>query len=109
MNPCPRGHEIYNFARPYLGHLCYILSLSEQCLWVEKKIFKEKHQFYTFFTLKLPPLGMGGGSRNFQFPLFLPYRCYIPNVVKIGPVVLEKKMLRDNARQSMPTNSNSPK
>ena len=25
MNPCPRGHEIYNFGRPYLGHHTYIL------------------------------------------------------------------------------------
>ena len=27
-NLCPWGHEIYNFGRPYLGHNCYILSLS---------------------------------------------------------------------------------
>ena len=25
----------------------------------------------------------------------LPYRCYIPNSVKVGPVVLEKKILMD--------------
>ena len=22
-NPCPRGHEIYNFIRPFLGHHYY--------------------------------------------------------------------------------------
>ena len=48
-NPCPGGHEIYNCGRPYLGHHYYILSLSDLCLGVEKKIFKEIHQFYTFY------------------------------------------------------------
>ena len=38
-NPCPGGHEIYNFGRPFLGHHYYILGLSDQCLGVEKKIF----------------------------------------------------------------------
>ena len=38
-NPCPRGHEIYNFGRPFFGHHYYILSLSEQIPEVEKKIF----------------------------------------------------------------------
>ena len=30
-NPCPRGHEIYNFGRPILGHhyYMYILNLSD--------------------------------------------------------------------------------
>ena len=40
-NPSPRGHEIYNFGRPFLGHHYYILGLSDLCLEVEKKIFKE--------------------------------------------------------------------
>ena len=39
-NPCPRGHKIYN-----LGHHYYILGLSDLCLGVEKKIFKEIIQF----------------------------------------------------------------
>ena len=25
-NPCPRGHDIYNFGRPFVGHHFYILS-----------------------------------------------------------------------------------
>ena len=25
-NPCPWGHESYNFGRPFLGHHYYILS-----------------------------------------------------------------------------------
>ena len=40
-NPCPGGHDIYNLGRPFLGHHCYILSFSDLCLGVEKKIFKE--------------------------------------------------------------------
>ena len=41
-NPCPRGHEIYNFGRTFLGHLhyMYIFSLPDLCLRVEED-FKE--------------------------------------------------------------------
>ena len=45
-NPCPGGHEIYNFDRISLGHHNYILSLSILCLEVEKKIYKEIMHFY---------------------------------------------------------------
>ena len=57
-NPCPRGHEIYNFGRPFLCNYFYILGLSDLCLGVEKKIFKEIMQFHNvtyIFTPKLPP------------------------------------------------------
>ena len=42
-NPCPVGHEIYNFDRPFFGHhyYRYILSLSDLCMGIEQKIFKE--------------------------------------------------------------------
>ena len=43
-NPCPRGHEIYNFGTPFLGHHYYILGLSDLCLGVAK-IFKEIMHF----------------------------------------------------------------
>ena len=46
MNPCPGGHESYNFGRPYLGHYYYILSLSDLCLGVKMKIFKEIMHFH---------------------------------------------------------------
>ena len=59
-NPCPRGHEIYNFDRGFLAHYYYIFSLSARCTGVEKKIFKEIHQFYTFYPKITSPLG--GGS-----------------------------------------------
>ena len=44
-NPCPRGHEIYNFGRPFLGHHYCIFGLSDLCLGVEKTIFTEIMQF----------------------------------------------------------------
>ena len=49
--------------------------------------------------LRLGWRGGGGGSGNSQFFVSLSYRCYIPNLVKIGPVVLEKKMLTHDARR----------
>ena len=56
-NPA-RGHEIYNFGRPFLGHNNYTLSLSETCPGVEK-IFKKYLNFTFFFTPKWIPLGVG--------------------------------------------------
>ena len=40
-NPCVGGNEINNFGRHFLGHHKYILGLSDLCLGVEKKIFKQ--------------------------------------------------------------------
>ena len=37
-NPCPRGHEINNFVRPFLRHYYCILGLYDICMGVEKKI-----------------------------------------------------------------------
>ena len=103
QEPLPRGHEIYNFGKPFFGHHYYILGLSDLCLGVEKKIFKEIQQFYTFYPQITSPLGEG--SWNLQFLVSLPYRCYTPNLVKIGPVVLEKKMLTHDKRRRTPTHS----
>ena len=36
----------------------------------------------------------------YTHPVFLSYKCYTPNLVKIGPVVLEKKMLIDDSRRT---------
>ena len=30
-NPAPRGHEVYNFDKPFFGHHYYTLNLSESC------------------------------------------------------------------------------
>ena len=49
-NPCPTGHEIYNFTLPFLGHHYYILGLSDLCLGLEK-IFKRNNadSLYAFY------------------------------------------------------------
>ena len=44
-NPFPGGHEIYNFARPLPGYHIYSFSLSDLCLGIVEKIFKEKKPF----------------------------------------------------------------
>ena len=51
---CPGGHEIYNFGRPFLCHHNYILSLSDLCLGVEKKIFKEIMHFHNMTYMATP-------------------------------------------------------
>ena len=40
QEPLPRGNEIYNFGRLFLSHHYFILSLSDLCLGVKKRIFK---------------------------------------------------------------------
>ena len=60
--PCPGGHGIYNFGRPFLAHFYYILSLSEPCPGVEKKIFEEIQLFYPFCPKITSPLAVGGGG-----------------------------------------------
>ena len=50
----PVGHESYKFGRPFLGHHynLYVHSLSDLCLRVKKKIFKEIMHFHyvTYMT-----------------------------------------------------------
>ena len=46
-NPCPGGHESHNFGRSFLVYHYHILSLSDLCMVVEKKIFKEIMIFTT--------------------------------------------------------------
>ena len=60
-NPCPGGHQINNFGRPFLGHHYNILGLYGPCPRVEK-IFKEIQQFYTFYP-KITSRGLGGGMK----------------------------------------------
>ena len=62
--PSPRGHEIYIFCRPFLGHHNYIHVLSEQCLGVQKKFLK-KNSNVTLFNPKLPPPPLDGGVMKF--------------------------------------------
>ena len=55
--PSPGVHEIYNFGTciNFLGHHYYIvLSLSDLCLGVEKKIFKEIMHFHYMTYVAMP-------------------------------------------------------
>ena len=97
-NPCPKGHEIYYFGVAVLGYHYYILSLSDLCLGVEKKIFLKKYIILHFLTRQVPPLE--GGGHKFTISLSYPYRCYTPNLVMTGLVVLQKKILTDDARRT---------
>ena len=91
-NLCPRGDEFHNFYKPFLNYHYYTLSLTEACPRVDKTIFKEIQQFYTFYPRITFP--WGGGMKL----VFLPYRCFMQNLAKIGPLVLEKKMFTNDAR-----------
>ena len=46
QEPLVWGHEIHNFGRPFLGYHYYILSLSDLCLGVEKKVYKQIMYFH---------------------------------------------------------------
>ena len=71
-NPCPRGHEIYMFGRPCLGHYYCILRFSDLCLGVEKKIFKEIKHFHYMTYMATPqhksPCPSGHEIYNFGRP-----------------------------------------
>ena len=53
-NRCPRVHENYYFRRPFIGHHYFILSLSELCLGIEMKIFKEIIHFNYMIYIATP-------------------------------------------------------
>ena len=91
---CPRGHEIQNFGRPFLSHHYNILDFSDPCLGVAiKKIFRKIHQFYPKVLFPL-----------IRFGVSLPCRCYISNLVKIGPVVLQEMFMHDAQRTTTDAN-----
>ena len=111
-NPCkeplPRGHEIYNFARPFLGHHNYILSLSVLCVGVVKKIFKElsskssREDMYhlpTSFLLNIQSrVKQEVDMRQIQNCVTRyssPYWCSVPNIRKLACVVPWEKCDRN--------------
>ena len=49
-NSCPGSHEIYNLGRPILCYHYYLLSLSDVCMGLGKKILKEK-RIYTIWVI----------------------------------------------------------
>ena len=99
-NPCSGSHESYNLSKPFRGHHYYTFSLSEPC----RKVFSKKYINFTIFTPTLPPLGI----IEFTISCFLPYRCYIPNLAKIEPIVLEKKMLTHDGRRTTHDDGHQP-
>ena len=64
QEPLPRGHEINNSCRPFLGHYYCILRLPDPSPEVEKKIFTEIHRFY---TLKPKIITAWGGIMKLKF------------------------------------------
>ena len=70
MNPCLRGHEIYNFCRPFLGHHITIFSLSDLCLGIEEKIFQNTNHAFSVYNLydhTLAQESLFRGSCNLPF------------------------------------------
>jgi hypothetical protein len=59
-------------------------------LVLEKKIFLKFQNIFTL--LLLSPLGVGQSPSFEQFRIPSPQRRFVPSLVKIGPVVLEKKL-----------------
>ena len=63
---------VMNFGRPFLGHHNIILSLSDLCLGVEKKIFKEiMHFHYRYILLIWPRPSIRTPTLNFLCSLHI--------------------------------------
>ena len=100
----PRGQEMYDFYRPFIGYHYNTLRLLNHAAELNKKMFFQKYnnfKKYINFNLLSPNyLTFGGGrvSKNLQF-----FISYIFHLVKIGSVVLEK-MLTDDTRRTSDAN-----
>ena len=69
-NPWSGGHEIYNFGGPFLGHHYYTLSLSDLCLGVKNKNFKEIMYFHhMYITLMAAPQHQNPDLRRHEFAI----------------------------------------
>ena len=73
MHPCPGGHEIYHFGRPFLGHHYNTLSLSYLSLGVEKIIKEIMHFHYMTYgnAHAQEPLPWGHEIYNFGRPFLV--------------------------------------
>ena len=70
---------------------CFVPSLVEiGPVVLEKKIFKFCQCIFTISSLS--PLGKGRGPSFEQIWIPFTQGCFVPSLVEIGPVVLEKKM-----------------
>ena len=72
--------------------------------WKKRRRFLKNCSNFTLFTSKLPPLWMG----VMKFIISLSYRCYTPNLLKIAPVVLDKKMLTHDGRRTTDDDGRQP-
>ena len=75
-----------------------------------RRTFFKNSSILHFLPPNYLPFRWGGGVMKWRwkwnFLVSLPYRCYKLNLVKIGSLVLEKKMLTDDGRRRTPSHSN---
>ena len=67
-NPCPGGHEMYNFGRPFLDHHAILYAQFVWCIPGDREEFFLKNyiNFKRFLLKIISPWG-GRGSWNFLF------------------------------------------
>ena len=89
-NPYPWVHEIANFDGPFFCHHQYILSLSDLCLGVEKKILKEIVPFHFPAQERLPQ-----GQKNLHF--VRPSLCHHYNTLCLSEsfLIVNEKILKE--------------
>ena len=111
-NACPGCDEINDIVRLFLAHQYYTaIEWLRYCRYSVNHYLINQSLLYTqvvsplpssretdyikkHFTLIIPKLSFWSGDHGiYKFLVSLHYRCYITNLVKIGPVVLEKIML----------------
>ena len=98
-NSCPEGHEIFKFGRLFLGYHYYALNLYAPCSDVERKIFLMNTSNLHFLPHNYPPPTPWG--EDHEIYIFLSsYPTHATHIIKIGPVVLERKKLTDDARRT---------
>ena len=68
-NPCHRGHKRSYCGRPCLGYHNYIVSLTDVCLEVKKKIFKGIMHFHymTYMATPYHKNSCPGGHKSYNF------------------------------------------
>ena len=98
-NPCPGVHKIYNFGRPFLGHHCNTYSI---CLVYAQAQRRRLLNKYINHTLYPKIMSLWGKVLKFTISYLLILQMLH---TKFGPVVLQRKMLMDDAQRT-PSHSN---
>ena len=85
QNPYPGDHQIYNFGKgiPALHH--YAFGFSQTCGCKEEDFWK-----LVTFGQFLPKAPGVQETWNLQFMCPLSQKCFIPNLKRIGPLVIKK-------------------